>query len=340
VPRRGVGGRPPREAVGGVKPFELGPNQISRFYRGGARIAAFRGLPPSGDDAPEDWVASTTTVYGEDELGRSRVEEGVRLLDLFAADPAAFFEPEHLAAYGPEPAVLIKLLDAGERLPLHLHPDRAFAAAHLGAPHGKTEAWVILEAEPGATVHVGFAREVGADELAELVAAQDLTRFTEIMNRLPVQPGDAIYVPAGLPHVIGAGILLLELQEPSDLSLLLEWEGAMSQEQAFLGLSRELALTAVTRSAVDPSALSASRGKMLFLGEADRFFRAELVAGGDRLDPAFSVLVVTAGEGELRSDVEQPLRLARGSTVLVPFAAGAVGLAGSLRAIRCRPPTP
>jgi mannose-6-phosphate isomerase len=268
------------------------------------------------------------------------VEEGVRLLDLFAADPEAFFEPEHLAAYGPEPAVLIKLLDAGERLPLHLHPDREFAASHLDAPHGKTEAWVILEAEPEATVHLGFAREVGADELAELVAAQELTRFTQIMNRLAVQAGDAIYVPAGLPHVIGAGILLLELQEPSDLSLLLEWEGMMPEEQAYLGLRRDVALAAVTRSAVDPSVLTMSRGTALFPDEANRFFRAELVAGGDRLEPAFSVLIVTEGEAELRAEGEEPLRLARGSTVLVPFAAGAVELAGPLRAIRCRPPTP
>jgi mannose-6-phosphate isomerase len=324
----------------GLRPLALGPNQIRRFYRGGRRIAEFRGLPPWGDDAPEDWVASTTTVHGEEELGRSRVDEGVRLLDLFAADSEAFFEPEHLAAYGPEPAMLIKLLDAGERLPLHLHPDRDFAAAHLGSASGKTEAWVILEAEPAAAAHVGFAREVGADELAELVAAQELTRFTEIMNRLPVDAGDSIYVPAGLPHVIGSGIFLLELQESSDLSLLLEWEGVMSEEQAYLGLPRDLALAAVIRSAVDLSPLSARRGQVLFPAESDRFFRAELVSGGDRLDRAFSVLVVTEGEGELRAEGEEPLRLARGSTVLVPFGAGAVELAGSVRAIRCRPPAP
>jgi mannose-6-phosphate isomerase len=236
--------------------------------------------------------------------------------------------------------MLIKLLDAGERLPLHFHPDRDFAAAHLGAASGKTEAWAILEAEPGASVHVGFFRDVSTEELAELTAAQDVRRFTAIMNRLSVQAGDAIFVPAGLPHVIGADILLLELQEPSDLSLLLEWEGVMPEERAYLGLSRELALAAVTRSAVDISALTTRRGDVLFPAEADRFFRAELVAGGDRLEPAFSVLVVTEGEGTLRAEGWEPLGLARGSTVLVPFAAGAAELAGSVRAIRCRPPAP
>jgi mannose-6-phosphate isomerase len=319
-----------------VKPLELGPNQIRRFYRGGSRIAAFRGLPPAGDDAPEDWVASTTTVHGETDTGRSRADGGAWLGDLFAADPESFFEPEHLAAHGPDPSLLIKLLDAGERLPLHLHPDAAFAAEHLGSLHGKTEAWVILEAKEGATVYVGFARDLDAGELAELVAAQDVARVTSLMNRLPVAAGDAIFVPAGLPHVIGAGILLLELQEPSDLSLLLEWEGLTAEGEAFLGLPRELVLSAVTRSAVDPGALTAQRGATLFPPEADRFFRADVVEGGAELDAGFSVLIGTEGSGELRGDDSAPLPVTRGSVVLVPFAAGRVQLAGSWRAIRCR----
>ena len=323
-----------------MRPFALGPNQVRRFYRGGARITAFRGLPPADDDAPEDWLASTTTVFGEDELGLTRIEDGVRLADLFAADPDAFFEPAHRAAYGADPAVLLKLLDAGERLPLHFHPDASFAAAHLGTPYGKTEAWVIVEAESGAAVHVGFARDIDKDELAERVAAQDVGAFLELMHRLRVHAGDSIFVPAGVPHVIGEGILLVELQEPSDLSLLLEWEGRMSEHDAFLGLSREVALEAVARSAVDLSQLTASRGTSLFPPEADGFFRAELVAAGARLEPAFSVLIVTGGEGELRAESEKPLAVRRGSVVLVPFASGAVELAGSCRAIRCRPPTP
>jgi mannose-6-phosphate isomerase len=323
-----------------MRPLELGPNQIRRFYRGGARIASFRGLPPSDDDAPEDWIASTTTVFGDSELGLSRLDDGARLADVFAADPDAFFEPEHRAAYGPDPAILIKLLDAGERLPLHLHPDGDFAAAQLGSPHGKTEAWVVLETDPAAAVHVGFSRDVDEDELAANVAGQDVGALIETMNRLPVEPGDSIFVPAGLPHVIGAGILVLELQEPSDLSLLLEWEGLMQEDEALLGLPRDVALGAVTRSAVDIERLRTTRGASLFPPEADRFFRAELVGGGARLEPAFSVLVFTEGDGELRAENGEPLAVRRGSVVLVPFASGASELTGSCRAIRCRPPMP
>jgi mannose-6-phosphate isomerase len=323
-----------------MRPLELGPNQIGRFYRGGARLEAFRGLPPSGRDAPEDWVASTTTVAGEDELGLSRADGGVRLADLFAAEPAAFFEPAHVAAYGPDPTMLIKLLDAGERLPLHFHPDAGFAAEHLKAAHGKTEAWVILEAKPEAAVHVGFADELGEDDLSAMAAVQDVDGLIAAMNRLPVRAGDSIFVPAGLPHVIGEGILLLELQEPSDLSLLLEWGGVMPEEQAWLGLPREVALRAVTRSRPDLERLTSRRGGTLFPSEADRFFRAELVIGGAQLEPAFSVLIVTGGQGELRTAQGEPLVLRSGSTVLVPFASGVGEVTGSVQAIRCRPPLP
>jgi mannose-6-phosphate isomerase len=323
-----------------AQPLDLGPNQIRRFYRGGARIAAFRGLPDAGGDGPEDWVAATTSVFGDPNVGPARLDDGTRLADVLAAEPGSFFEPAHVAAFGSDPAVLLKLLDAGERLPLHFHPDRSFAESHLGARHGKTEAWIILEAEPDAQVHVGFAREVGEDELARLVEAQDLEAMVAAMNRLTVGPGDSIYVPAGVPHVIGEGILLLELQEPSDLSILLEWEGIMSESEAMLGLPRGLALSAVRRLATDPRQLTASRERAFFPPPADRFFRADRVAGGDVLDPAFSVLVVTDGEGALEPERAEPLALRRGSTVLVPFAAGACELTGSVQAVRCRPPAP
>jgi mannose-6-phosphate isomerase len=314
-----------------VRPIELGPNQIRRFYRGGSRIAAFRGTE-TDDQGPEDWVGSATTARGDERLGRSEVA------DRFEEEPEAFFGPGQA---GNEPRLLVKLLDAGQRLPVHFHPDDAFAQSHLGTRYGKAEAWIILEAEPGASVHLGFARNVSAEKLEAWVAAQDVEAMIDAMVRLPVAAGDSVFVPAGLAHVIGEGILLLELQQPSDLSLLLEWRGVVEERDAFLGLERELALSAAARLRLndeDVDRLTQTRGDALFPPEADRFFRAEWVGGGSTLEPSFSILVVSEGEGALEPDSGDALPVRRGSTVLVPYAAGTCELTGSFRAIRCRPP--
>ena len=85
-----------------------------------------------------------------------------------------------------ETGVLVKLLDAGQRLPLHVHPDRRFANAHLASPYGKTEAWVIVSAEPDAYVHLGFARDVEAAELAGWVAGQKIDEMLAATNRIPM----------------------------------------------------------------------------------------------------------------------------------------------------------
>ena len=321
-----------------MRPFELDANQIHRFYRGGARIAAFRSLADVDDAAPEDWVGSTTSVHGDGTIGQSRLSDGALLAERIAADPEAFLGPEHVAELGAEPGVLVKLLDAGERLPLHLHPDEAFARDHLGSRFGKTEAWIILEADEGAAVHVGFSRTLDEHELERLVLSQDVSAMVDAMNRLPVRAGDSIYVPGGVPHVIGEGILLLELQEASDFSILLEW-GRASEAEAFLGLPRELALRSVTRTALtgELERLKSRRGASFFPDDADRFFRADRLGDGSVLEASFSIVLGVGGEGVLEADDGEPFRVRRGTTVLVPYAAGTTRLSGAVDAIRCRP---
>ncbi|MFF7653991.1 class I mannose-6-phosphate isomerase [Streptomyces sp. NPDC007983] len=208
-------------------PIPLTPNQPRSFYRDSGAIARFRRTAPTGDGyRPEDWVASTTSRFARSPAGLTTLPGGVRLADAVAADPAAWLGPEHTAAYGADTGLLVKLLDAGQRLPLHTHPDRAFARAHLGSAHGKTEAWYVLD--PGAEVRLGFVRDVTAGELAGWVAAGDTGAMLDAVHRVPVAPGDALLCPAGMPHAIGAGVLLVELQEPTDFSVLLEWEGSRS----------------------------------------------------------------------------------------------------------------
>jgi mannose-6-phosphate isomerase len=321
-----------------VHPIPLPPNVLRHFYAGGERIAALRGLVPH-DHTPEEWLGAANTTF-DGSRGLSALPDGTLVRDAIEADPEAFLGPQHVARFGADPALLVKLLDAGQRLPVHFHPDREFAGRELGLQHGKTEAWLIVEADPGACVWVGFSREVGLDEVRGWMAAQDSAAMLAAMQELPVAAGDSVFVPAGTPHAIGAGILMVEVQEPTDLSVLLEWDGfELTEDEGHLELGWDVALQALDRSAWDPSRAGALRGpgdgRSLLPAAAGPWFRAERVRGGDELDPGFSILVVLEGAGDLDG-----VELGRGTALLVPHAAGPLTVSGDVTAIRCRPPAP
>jgi mannose-6-phosphate isomerase len=334
-----------------VQPIVLGPNMPEMFYRGAGRIDGLRGT--SGhEDRPEDWIASVTARFGTDTDGMTRLPDGSLLAEAVAADPEAWLGAEHVARYGSDTGLLVKLLDAGQRLPVHVHPDRRFAAEHLGRPHGKTESWIVLEAEPDAAVYVGFNRDVGADELTGWARSQDVEAMLAATNRVPVAAGDSVLCPAGTPHAISAGILVVELQEPADLSIMMEWASfGLAEPEATLGLPLEEALACVNRRALPPERLEALRGRPLnsagLLGaagsllpaEGDPFFVAERVgARVDRhLSQSYAVLVVTGGEGRLDTRNGGSAAVRRGSTVLIPYAAGPAVLAGPVEGVRCLP---
>jgi mannose-6-phosphate isomerase len=316
----------------------LPPNSVPRFYRGGAAIAALRGIEIAAERAPEEWVGSTTAVFGEQELGLSRLPDGQLLRDALAADPVGFLGPDHAGQSGADPRLLVKLLDAGERLPVHVHPDGAFARERLSSPYGKTEAWIVIAtAGAAAAMHVGFREDVSAETLERWVRDQDAAAMLDALNVVEVREGDVLFVPAGTPHAIGDGVLIVELQEPSDLSILLEWRGfASGEDEASLGLGWDVALRCVNRSGTDPDRL---RGRHL-PAEADGFFRAERIEASPsaELDRGFAILVLTEGAAELHSEDGEPLRVGRGDTVLVPWSAGAWRLDGRAAAVACRPP--
>jgi mannose-6-phosphate isomerase len=322
-----------------MKPQVLPPNVLHHYYAGGPRIAAFRGLQ-LGDNMPEEWIGAVNTTFDPSGgRGLSRNADGTLVRDAIAANPHAWLGDEHVARFGADPGLLTKLLDAGERLPVQFHPGRRFAREALQIAHGKTEAWVVIEAEPGASVYVGFKEAVDTETVRGWIRSGDSDAMLAAMHAIEVVAGDAIFVPAGTPHAIGEGMLILELQEPSDLSVLIEWNGFALEEEGHLRLGWDRALTQLDRTGWDAERLAGLRGPStgmsMMPAAADPYFRAERVSGGDTLDAGFSVLIGLTGEGELGD-----LPVGRGSTVLIPHAAGPLELSGSVEAVRCRPPDP
>jgi mannose-6-phosphate isomerase len=333
-----------------VRPVLLPPNRFPHFYRGGARITDLRGVPAPGERAPEEWLASTTPRFGAAPAGLTVLPDGRLLRDAVVEEPEAWLGPEHVTAFGADPGLLVKLLDAGERLPVHLHPDRPWARRHLGCRYGKTEAWYVVAADERAQVHLGFREDVTVAELADRVDRQDSAAMLEAMHVRAVSAGDGILVPAGWPHAIGAGILLVEAQEPTDFSILLEWAGfdLDGPAEGHLGLGFETALGAVDLRGHGPDEVDALIGPAVteradalidtLPARADDFFRMQVArpASGVTVPAGFAVVVVLSGTGELAAH-DGALPVSRGDVLAVPHGAGAWALRGDVEAVVCRP---
>jgi mannose-6-phosphate isomerase len=302
----------------------LTPTRVYRFYRGGKLIGRLRGADEDDDAFPEDWVGSVTRARNpgryDPEEGLSRLADGRLLKDVIDADR------EYWLGGSSTTGVLVKLLDPAERLPVHAHPDRPFARRHFGSPFGKTEAWIVLETRAtDGELWIGLRESVEPDTYRAWIDHQDTDALLDSLNRVTARAGDVFFVPAGVPHAIGAGLLVAELQEPTDYSIICEWTGfPIAPEDTDLGLGWDTAIGALELERHEPV-----RG---LPPEAAEFFWAD-----EELEPAgrFAVLIVLEGEGELDGQAAE-----RGDTFVVPARADRLAVSGDLRVLRCLAPRP
>lgn len=327
-----------------VLPLLLPTNRPpARFYDGGPQIDGFRGLARGADHTPEDWVGSTTAVRGQEPAGLTRLDDGTLLRDAVEADPAGWLGAGHVARWGADAMLLVKLLDAGQRLPVHAHPDDDFAARELASAHGKAEAWYILA--PG-VVHLGLRADVEPARLRSLVEAQDTAALLALLHTVEVEAGDAVLVPPGTLHAIGRSVLLVEVQQPTDFSILLEWSGFEidGAAEGHLGLGFERALAAVDSHGLTEEELAGlvrrapSAGSAL-PAAADAWFRLDRVAAQAVFEAGFAVVIATAGTTRLHTRGGD-LALPAGTTAVVPAAAGVMTVDTDGAALVARPPAP
>lgn len=334
-----------------MKPLTLAPNLVDHFYLGGDKIAALRGIETSSDHQPEEWIAATVARADAWPVGLATTTDGAVLRQLVSADPESW-----VGANVPDGDVglLVKLLDAGQRLPVHVHPDRRFATDHLDCPYGKTEAWLVLDATDDAAVYLGWRDDVDPDELVRRREAQDGTWMLERLNRIEVSPGDGIVVPAGTVHAIGAGVLVAEVQEPTDFSILLEWSVTTSgREDSHLGLGFAEAMAAVSHARLGIDRLEGLRTHTdlgtrsdhlvsCLATDADPFFRLHLAApdtasaGTVGIDRGFAAVVVIEGHGTLEWQ-SSSLAVGRGDVLAIPAALGPWVVTGAVSTLVARP---
>ncbi|MTD15618.1 phosphoheptose isomerase [Nakamurella sp. YIM 132087] len=331
-------------------PLLMPPNILDHFYLGGERIAELRGTDMPSPRRPEEWLAATTRRAGEGDTGLSRTPDGALLRDLIAADPIAWLGSD--AGPSGDNGILVKLLDPGQRLPVHVHPERPFSVAHLDCPYGKTEAWYVLATSgEQPSVWLGWTEDVDPAELAERIDAQDSEWMLSRMHRLDVKPGDGILVPAGTTHAIGSGVFVAEVQEPTDFSILLEWiVTTATREESHLDLGFPLALQALNHHGwsadevadlvlhTDPARRSDLPIRLL-PPQADPFFllhRVAPAAAAVPVDAGFAVVVVLDGSGTV-SGTGGSLDVTRGQVLAVPHDFGDWTASGALDLVVCRP---
>jgi len=195
-----------------LPPFRFAPLLKVRAW-GGSRLGAADGASPGSGPIGESWELAD--LPESIEHGQSRVAggpfDGAMLRDLRSsrrADLLGIAEPGPSGAF----PLLVKYLDARENLSLQVHPDAAYVARHPDA-HLKTEAWFIVDCRPGARVYRGIRRATTRAEFIDAVASG---RALDHVESLEVSPGDCVFLPSGICHALGAGILAAEVQTPSD----------------------------------------------------------------------------------------------------------------------------
>jgi len=329
----------------------LPPNRVWRTYLGGRTLDVFeKKEDPEDRSYPEDWIASTTRANnrGRENLkdeGLSRIEvdnRDILLRDLFAEFPEETLGADHFLKYGANTQFLLKFLDSSIRLHIQCHPTVEFAKRNLNSLSGKTEAYIILrtrEEVENPYVYLGFQNPPNKEEFKQAILQQDMGRILSCFEKIPVKPGEVFIVPGGLPHAIGEGIFMVEIMEPTDFAVRIEFERGgyvLPEEARFMGRGIDFALSMfnfdkmsveeVRKKNFLPPKLTrqyndASLEYSLINEETTRCFRVkrlDVVGALEKEEESFYVGIVTSGNGTV-SSAGLTREIRTGDKFFVPF---------------------
>lgn len=363
-------------------PIRLGPDRVYRLYTGGLLLDRLLGVEdPQDGHYPEAWYASTVeavTVRPEGmerpaiPEGLSKVEVGgevVAFRDLVREFAGELVGERVVGRFGATVPLLAKFLDTAVPLIVQCHPGAAFARAYFNHPSGKNEAWVIVGLrdgiEPYPYLHLGFKPGMTKERFAEMLSRGDSSELHQCMHQVRVSVGDVYYVPAGVIHALGPGIMAIEIQEPADFTFRAEeyWlDRRLTPDQRHLGVGFEAMADAFSYEALtfeenmaryhfvpEPVMTAPSyRVDALLTGPPRHAFgiaKLTVVARGTvGLSQEFCIGLVTRGQGRLRwSDGEVSVKAGEGvffpavlPEVEVEPAGGSLGKpSGDLEIILC-----
>jgi mannose-6-phosphate isomerase len=329
----------------------LPPNRVWRTYLGGKTLDALENKEnPADGHYPEDWIASTTRANNrgrenQKEEGLSTIQiEGQKILlkDLFSDFPEETLGTRHAQKYGPNTQFLLKFLDSSIRLHIQCHPTAEFARKYLMSPSGKTEAYIILgtrEEVEKPYVYLGFQHPMQKEEFKNAIVRQDIDRILSCFGKIDVKLGEVFLVPGGVPHAIGEGVFMVEIMEPTDFSVRIEFERGgyvLPEEARFMGKGIDFGLSTFHFEKISVEEVrkkhflhprmirqynAFSTEYSLIDEQATRCFRVKrlcLAGSLEKREESFYIGIVTRGTGIVSShDVTYEIRT--GDRFFVPF---------------------
>lgn len=342
------------------QPVFFRENRVRRVYLGGRLLGQFVGAPCEDDFFPEEWIASTVEALNKDSVNP---REGLSIVEGTDISLKELLEkyPKETLGERKELGVLVKFLDSAIRLPVQVHPDKAFSMKYFNSRFGKAEMWLVLATRENAAIHFGFKEKITKEELLEAIenSYQNKEEMIKLVNTYPVKAGDVFFIPGKLVHAIGKGCLILEIQEPTDFTIQPEyWCGdyEMNEQERYIGLSKEAAAECFDYEMYGADCEKLVRKTPILLWEKDGVKKEAVITEKDTacfgvnrcrihhgkytLEAAPAVYVAVKGGGRLQGqDYSRPIK--QGDYFFLPHQASgkveAVSEQG-LELVECLPP--
>ena len=334
------------------EPIFFERNRVGRVYTGGKLFYDFFGDAREDGFLPEEWIASSVKALNKemrsDKEGISKIKDS----ELYFDELLEKYPNELLGPAG-KMRILVKILDSAVRLPAQAHPDKAFSRKHFDSEYGKTESWIVLGTRPGAKIYFGF--QDGVDEAVFSKAIDESKTDKDAMERLMTymepKAGDVYLVPAKTVHAIGAGCLILEVQEPTDFTIQPEhWcDGyELNEQEMYIGLSKEDAISCfsfgetptaqiVTEAKEDGNGVKTEH--IITEKHTDCFIINRITLSDGRFCPdiqeSYGVYIVTEGKGEISGDRYRK-EIQKGDYFFMPHSLmGRFQIFGDLQIVEC-----
>ncbi|WP_405396637.1 type I phosphomannose isomerase catalytic subunit [Maribacter sp. Asnod2-G09] len=311
-----------------MHPLKFRPILKERLW-GGTKLKEVFGKPIESDITGESWELST--VKGDISVVANGSLAGKSLQDLIDSNAEELLGKSVVERFGKEFPILIKFIDAKQDLSIQLHPNDALAKERHDS-FGKTEMWYIMDADPKAELIVGFNKDVSKEEYAESI---DNDTLLDLLNYEEVKEGDTFFINTGKIHAIGAGVMLAEIQQTSDVTYRVFDFNRKDKDGNLRELHTELALDAVDYEKKDDFKVSYGHEKNEVNTMVDcPYFKTNFIELTENLDldttqrDSFTIFMCVGGEAKI-STAEGEVSIKSGETALLPASTQKISLQSS-----------